>query len=106
MPPLDTAAGQRLIPASTTLLQPGSRFFRLADALNFLDQNSYITQLQNQVETLKTQVATLQSQVATLQNQLDGVSFGATAGAPAAGPIARIGTTVNAVSYSMALYAP
>ena len=99
MPPLDTAAGQRLIPASTTLLQPGSRFFRLADALNFLDQNSYITQLQNQVETLKTQVAALQAQI-------DDLHVGGVSTPPVGTPTARLGVVITGTSYSLALYAP
>jgi uncharacterized protein involved in exopolysaccharide biosynthesis len=105
---------QRLIPASTTLLQPGSRYFRLVDALNAINAAPFLNQLQNQVTALQSQVATLQSQMATantnianLQAQLDGVHFGAVMGAaPPAAATNRIDATVNGVAYSFALYAP
>lgn len=67
---------QRLIPANTTLLQPGSKFYRISDALNAQAQavntaatsgNAQIASLQSQVTSLESQVATLQAQVAALQ---------------------------------------
>lgn len=73
----------RLLPANTTLLQPGSRFFRISDALNYqvaslqtadnalqeqiTENNTNITTLQGQVASLQAQVSTLQAQVSTLQ---------------------------------------
>lgn len=83
----------RLLPANTTLLQPGSRFFRISDALNYqvaslqaaggalqtqIDNNAIavaalqgeVSALQSQVTTLQSQVTFLQSQVATLQGEV------------------------------------
>lgn len=63
-----------LLPANVTLLQPGSRYFMLQQALQTLDianqVNSQITALQLSVATLQSEVATLQSQVGTLQAQV------------------------------------
>lgn len=62
----------RLLPTNITLLQPGSRAYRLADALT---QQTASLQVSNattaaQIATLQTQVATLQGQVSTLQGQV------------------------------------
>lgn len=67
-----TAGNQRLLPANTTLLQPGSRFFRLSDSLNAqqavnTQTQSFASSLNNVIETLRSEVATLQAQVAALQ---------------------------------------
>lgn len=64
-----------LIPANSTLLQPGSgQYFRLGDALSVLNigpqVGGQITDLQQQVTTLQGQVSTLQSQMATAQAQI------------------------------------
>jgi len=114
-----------LLSASTTLVQSGSGYLRLVNALQTLDQAanvltldglitsqaSAIATLQSQmaqtitaVQTLQTQVFTLQSQVAALQAQLDGVSFGAvgpTVPSIAAGSIA---TTISGTQYLLPLY--
>lgn len=85
--------GTRLLPANVTLLQPGSRGYRLSDALtvaamtqqvsnvtlqgqvtenaaNITALQGYVTALQGQVQTLQGQVTTLQGQVSTLQTQV------------------------------------
>ena len=102
-------AQTRLIPANTTLLQPGSRFFRVVDALNYSAQSLLASNSQQSqtIANMQTQINTLQSQVAALQAQLDGVSFGAVVGAaPPAAAINRIDVTINSVGYSLPLYAP
>lgn len=67
-----SGSNSRLLPANTTLLQPGSRNFRLNDALNTqtATTTTQIAVLQSTVGTLASQVATLNSQVATLQAQV------------------------------------
>ena len=83
---------ERLIPANTTLLQPGARYFRLVDALQILDSTAALGSLQTQlttqgtnvssnaanittltanVTTLQTQVTTLQATATGLQNQIN-----------------------------------
>jgi ribulose kinase len=104
-------APDSLLPANITLLQPGSRYFRLVDALQALDIGSQlaaqVATLNNEVATLQSQVATLQSQVATLQGQIDALHVGAVVGAaPPGAAINRVDVVINAVSYSIALYAP
>lgn len=74
----------RLLPANITLLQPGSRAYRLADALtapssqlqvaSAVTQNQ-ITTLQNQITTLEGQITTLQTQVALLQAFQNGFNY-------------------------------
>jgi len=73
-----SGAQTRLIPANTTLLQPGSRFFRVVDALNYQaqsllasnsQQSQTIANMQTQINTLNSQVATIQSQITALQNE-------------------------------------
>lgn len=59
-----------LIPASTTVLQPGSRYFRLVDAFAQLDQTLAVDTLNNDITALQASVATLQGQVSTLQSQM------------------------------------
>jgi hypothetical protein len=73
-------AHNQLLPASTRLLQPGSRFFRMVDAFAYLDANVPSSTVQDQIKGLTntvnsqaTQIATLQGQVQTLQNQMAGI---------------------------------
>jgi peptidoglycan hydrolase CwlO-like protein len=68
---------QGLLPTNITLLQPGSGYFRLSDALNTLDQSGIIQQMQSSIDSLTTSVTTLQTQmtqtiaaVTTLQQQV------------------------------------
>jgi TolA-binding protein len=122
VPVLDT----ELLTASTTLLQSGSGYSRLVDALQALNQDanivsllqaiqsqaSAITTLQSQmaqtisaVQTLQQQVFTLQNQVTTLQGQLDGVSFaGNTGGVPIGGVSGNTHITLGGITYSLPLY--
>lgn len=64
---------QGLIPSSTTVLQPGSRYFRLVDAFAQLDSQQAIAVLQQQVGTLEGDITALQSSIATLQSQMSTV---------------------------------
>jgi len=59
-----------LLPAQSTLLQPGARFFRLVDALNWLDSTQITNSLQQQVITQTGQITTTQGDVATLQTSI------------------------------------
>ena len=63
-----------LIPANTTLLQPGSQYFRLGDALAALQigpaVSAQINALQAEVTAQQAQITTLQGQVSTLQTQV------------------------------------
>jgi cytolysin (calcineurin-like family phosphatase) len=79
---LDTGG---LIPANTTLLQPGARFFRLSDATQYLDAVDPVTAIQQQLTALQQQVATnaaqqgaedasLQGQINALNNQLNSIN--------------------------------
>jgi hypothetical protein len=111
-------ANEGLLPANIPLLQPGSRYFRLVDALQSLDisanVNQQIVNLQNQINTnnghiatLQSQVATLQSQVTALQNQLNGITFANVVEAvPPAALTGRFGVTIQGVAMSIGLYAP
>lgn len=90
---MSDSTGTRLLPANVTLLQPGSRGYRLSDALTVASMTQqvanattgtqiaalqadvtalqgYVTALQGQVSTLQGQVSTLQGQVSTLQAQV------------------------------------
>lgn len=68
--PVAVGLNQRLIPASTTVLQPGSRYFRLVDAFAQLDSSQAVTALQVQVGALQTQMATANANISTLQSQM------------------------------------
>lgn len=63
-----TTSGQPLLPANTTLLQPGSRFFRLSDAL------SYTAALSAANTALQTQVNAMQAQLTNLENGFTGLA--------------------------------
>lgn len=70
-----SGTGHRLLPANITLLQPGSRGFRLSDALSVQavsaqTSNTQIATLQGQVNGVQGDVTTLQGQVAALQGQV------------------------------------
>lgn len=67
-----TSAGQPLLPANVTLLQPGSRFFRLSDALNFQVASLQASNdsLQGQITTNTTDITALRATVTALQAQV------------------------------------
>jgi len=65
-----SGTSRALLPANTTLLQPGARYFRLVDALQVLDSTNNVVALQSQLTALQTIVNTQQSQIATLQSQV------------------------------------
>lgn len=90
--------GTRLLPANVTLLQPGSRGYRLSDALTVASMTQqvanattgaqiaalqadvtalqgYVTALQGQVSTLQGQVTTLQGQVAAQQITINSFNY-------------------------------
>lgn len=52
---------QRLIPANTTLLQPGTQYFRISDAINngaqVADLQAKVISLQNQINTINARLA-------------------------------------------------
>jgi len=87
-------AGQ-LIPANTTVLRPGTNWFRMVNAFMGLDANAALSQQQTQltaqsatqsqqqtqitgngnaITTLQNEVATLQSEVASLQGQINTIN--------------------------------
>lgn len=68
--PVSSQLNPRLIPASTTVLQPGSRYFRLVDAFAQLDQSQAVIALQSEVGALQADIAALQGSVSTLQSQM------------------------------------
>lgn len=64
--------GTRLLPANVTLLQPGSRGYRLSDALTAASMSQQVSNAttQGQITALQADVTTLQNQVSTLQGQV------------------------------------
>jgi len=102
MPEAQTLFSQSpLIPAQTPILQPGARFFRIIDALNWLDSSAITSSLQQQVITqtgqiVSTQgdVTTLQTDVTTLQGQVSALQ---TSIGQIAGEIAALQTQVTAI---------
>lgn len=58
------------LPANTTLLQTGSNYFRLSDALTALDSSSDITALQQAITDITNTVNTLSGQLAGIQATL------------------------------------
>ena len=56
-----------LLPANVALLQPGSGYFRLADALTSLDQSVNVATIQTAISNLTTTVTSLQTTIAAIQ---------------------------------------
>ena len=90
----DSLQQSPLIPAQTTLLQPGAQYFRLIDALNRMndilqqitDANGNITLNQSNITTLQTSTGQIAGEIVTLQNQVTAIrSWINTYGVPALG---------------------
>ena len=65
--------GNRLLPANTTLLTPGSPYFRVVDALNLLNSSNIvnaIAALQSSVSTMQTQINTINTDITTINGQI------------------------------------
>ena len=63
-----------LLPTNVTLLQPGSLYQRLIDALIFLDQSGSIAALGTSTATLQSSIAALQASIATLQGEINSLN--------------------------------
>jgi septal ring factor EnvC (AmiA/AmiB activator) len=63
-----------LLSASTTLVQSGSGYMRLVNALQTLDQAENILAVVQSITSQAAAIATLQSQVATLQSQVTSIN--------------------------------